>query len=240
MDVLVISGGSSRQRFDERPVSCREIDETPREELVGEHPDAAAPAADLYTGREHARIEAAVDDLEAVTEVTWRLLSPGYGVVGPEDELVAYDCSISDVDALRARADRLGLAPGEMTRRETRAAVARSVGMYEAVREALSTGPDLALIALPSDLLTGIGPALERIPDGTTAIAIAAASATDSLGDCHWLPATDTERTLLEANWVTLRGDLLAGLADGITSRSDLDRIAERPQRAYFTSLGMD
>jgi len=239
MDVLVISGGSSRQRFDERPVSCPEIDETPREELVGEHPEAAAPAVELYTGREHVRIEAAVADIEAVTEVTWRLLSPGYGVVAPEDELVAYDCPLSDVDALRARADRLGLAPGEMTRQETRVAVARSIGMHDAVRAALSTVPDLALIALPTDLLTGIGPALDRIPDGTTAIAIAAASATDSLGDSHWLPATDTERTLLESNWVTLRGDLLAGLADGITSRSDLDRIAERPQRAYFTSLGM-
>lgn len=239
MDVLVISGGSSRQRFDERPVTCRDIDETSREELLESHPETVAPAADLYTGREHERVKDAVASLRDRVDVDWKILSPGFGLVSASTELVGYDCPFSDVDVLRARAERLGLSPGELTRKETRQAVSRELGFVAQTRDALSDGYALALIALTTDQLSAVAKAFDRIPANTTAIAIAAASAAESVGECYWLPATDTERTLLGTNWVALRGHLLSRIADAIEDEEDLAAVRDRPALAYFRSLGM-
>lgn len=239
MDVLVVSGGSSRQQFDERPVTCREIDDTPREDLVETYPDRVAPAADLYTGREHERVKGAVRELRRSADVDWRILSPGYGLVGADTDLVAYDCSFSDIDVLRSRAEGLGLEPEELTRQETRRAVGRELGIHEQSRLALSDGFDLALIALPTDHVSVVAPGLDPVPAGTTAIAIVAESAANSIGDCDWLPATDTERTILGSNWIDLRGHLLATLAESIDGTADLQAVCERPGLAYYRSLGM-
>ena len=239
MDVLVISGGSSRQRFDERPVTCREIDETSREELLAAHPETVAPAVDLYTGREHERVKGAVAALRGCADVDWKILSAGFGLVDDSTDLVGYDCAFSDIDVLRARAERLGLSPAELTRAETRQAVSRELGIPEQLRQALTAGYDLALLSLPTDHLSAVAPALDPIPAGTTAIAIAAESAADSVGDCYWLPATETERTLLGSNWVDLRGHLLSRIARSLDGEADLEAVRERPALAYFRGLGM-
>lgn len=239
MDVLVISGSSSRQRFDDRPVTCLDIDQTDRESLVEAHPDRAVPAADLYTGREHETVASAVESLAEVAEVDWQIFSAGYGLVPADTELVAYDCSFTDVDVLRERAESLGLEPGSMTHVETRRAVSREIGVIEAFGTALETGYDLVVLALPNTYVEALGPALEEPPAATTIIAIAADSAVSSIGAAHWLPATDRERMLLTSNWVDLRGDLLARLAAAIEDEDDLAAICAEPSLAYLRSLGI-
>lgn len=239
MDVLVISGGSSRQCFDERPVTCRDIDDASREELLDAHPETVAPAADLYTGREHERVKGAVATLRECADVDWKILSAGFGLVEDSTELVGYDCAFSDIDMLRARAERFGLSPTDLTRDETRQAVSRKLGIAEEIRQALTAGYDIALIVLPTDHLSAVAPALDPVPAGTTAIAIAAESAADSVGDCYWLPARDTERTLLGSNWVDLRGHLLSRIASSLDGDGDLEAVRERPALAYFRGLGM-
>lgn len=239
MDVLVISGGSSRQRFDERPVTCREIDDRTRAELLDAHPEQVATAAELYTGREHELVSDAVATLRRTADVDWRILSAGFGLVDDSTELVGYDCSFSDIDSLRARAERLGLSPGELTRQETRQAVGRELGFHEQLSLTLSDGYDLAVITLPTDHLSAIAPALESLPAETTAIAVAAESAAGSVGDCHWVPAGNTERALLGTNWAELRGKLLSRLSTSIDGEGDLVAIRDRPALAYFRSLGL-
>ncbi len=239
MDVLVISGSSSRQRFDDRPVTCRDIDQTDRESLVDAHPEQAAPAADLYTGREHETVATAVESLESVAAVDWQIFSAGYGLVPADTEIVAYDCSFTDVDVLRARAESLGLGPGSLTNVETRRAVSRENGAIDTLESALADGYDLVVLALSSTYVEALGPALEEMPAATTVIAIAADSAASSLGAAHWLPATDRERMLLESNWVDLRGDLLERLAAAIDDEDDLAAICTQPSLAYLRSLGI-
>lgn len=195
--------------------------------------------ANLYTGREHERVKVPVSELRGSADVDWRILSPGYGLVAADTDLVAYDCSFSDIDVLRSRAERLGLAPNELTRQETRRAVGRELGIHEQMRLALSDGFDLALIALPTDQVSVVAPGLDSAPAGTTAIAIVAESAANSVGDCDWLPATETERTILGSNWVDIRGHLLATLVESIDGIGDLQTVYERPALAYYRSHGM-
>lgn len=60
MDVLVVSGCSGEKQFEESPIGCAENDLVNREELVGEHPEYAAPTAQRYTGPEHGLVREAV------------------------------------------------------------------------------------------------------------------------------------------------------------------------------------
>lgn len=239
MDVLVISGGSTRTAFEASPVACETVDATDRTALVERYPAEARPAAELFLGREHETVARAVGHLETVAAVDWQILTPGFGLVGPETDLVATDCTFADVGALEERARSLDLDTDGATYAETRQAVSRALGLHASVSGAIEDGPDIVLLALTGPYFEAIEPALYSIPEATTAIAIAAEGASGSVGECHWLPATDRERILLGSNWVELRGALLEGLAAGIDDVDALARIAERPSTAYFRSLGL-
>jgi hypothetical protein len=89
MDVLVVSGCSGEKQFEESPIGCAEIDSAGNEELVREHPEYVAPAAEMYTGPEHGHVRKAVASLREHANVTWRIVSAGYGLLAEDGEIAA-------------------------------------------------------------------------------------------------------------------------------------------------------
>lgn len=238
MDVLVISGGS-QTRDVETEVDCESVDETTREALVEAHPEEASTAEEMYNGREHQHVQHGVGALETVAEVDWQILSAGFGLITPDTQVVPTDCTFNDIDALRSRAAAFGHSPGELTHAGVRRAVGESLHVQQDLTDQLETGYDLVFVILSSNALEVVEPGLGHIPDETTAIAIAAEGAADWVGACHWLPATNTERALLESDWVTLRGALFERLVSGIENETGLRAIGTDPELAYFRSLGV-
>lgn len=238
MDVLVISGGS-RSRGEGTGVDCESVDEETREALVENHPDVATTADEMYDGREHQHVRNGVGALEGIAEVDWRILTADFGLVAPDTQVVPTDCTFNDIDALRSRAAAFGHSPGELTHAGVRRAVGEALNVQQDLAGQLETGYDLVFVILPSNGLEVVEPGLREIPEHTTAIAIAAEGAADWIGACHWLPATDTERALLESDWVTLRGALFERLVSGIGDDTDLQTISTDPELAYFRSLGV-
>lgn len=237
MKLLVVSGTSSRTRFDGEPVDCAEVDGSPLEDHLERSPDQVAPAADLFVGREHESVKRAVGHLEDVADVEWWIMTDGFGLVDASTEVLGTDCSFADTAHLRERARSFGLDPEEMTTAETRQAVARELGVRSKLEERAEEF-DIVVFALTTPYVEAIAPGLEVFPTGTTGLAIAAASVSGSLGDCHWLPATDRERVLIGSNWASLRGDLLERFVMGLDAAT-IESLAEHPGEAYFRSLGL-
>lgn len=108
MDILVISGCSGDKEFDEAQIGCEELDATSHDDLLGTYPGYVAPAAEMYTGDEHEDVQRAVVNVRACCDVTWRIVSAGYGLVAENERIIAYDCTLSDIDAVRDRAKQMG------------------------------------------------------------------------------------------------------------------------------------
>ncbi|WP_254279970.1 DUF6884 domain-containing protein [Haloarcula marina] len=227
MEILVLSPCSGDKRYD-GGLDCTTVDDTPRADLCKQYPDRVAPAADLYTGDEHSHVSAAVDALSDLATVDWRIVSAGFGVVQPDTPLPAYDCTFSEMDAVRTRASRAGYTVGDLTNAETIQAVGREKGIPQALEETLANEYDLVVVVLGKSYLLALDDALETIPETTTAVAFAAAGNNHLLGACHWHPATETERAALETTWTRLRGLLLREIAASATE-ADLKRAIEEP-----------
>jgi hypothetical protein len=61
-----------------------------------------------------------------------------------------------------------------------------------------------------------VADALTEIPEQTTAFAFASNGSKQFVGDCIWIPATETERQALETTWMALRGKQFSTLAANI------------------------
>jgi len=227
MEILVLSACSGSKQYD--PVlNCVDVDESSRTTLCQQYPDHVAPATTLYTGDEHWHVIAGVDALRELAIVDWRIVSAAFGILQPETELPAYECTFNDTESMRARATRMGYDGDELTNTETIRAVGRETGIPQAIEQALATNYDLVFVVLGKEYLLATGDALDEIPDVTTAVALAAKGNTHLTGDCHWLPATETERATLGTTWMRLRGELLREIATAATE-SDLERAVTDP-----------
>lgn len=125
MDVLVVSGCTGDKQLDDPPIGCEEIDSSNRKALLNQYPDYTASAKEMYTGHEHEVVSSAVSNMREHTEVTWKIISAGYGLLDEADEFVAYECTITDIGPVQERARRMGYAPDQFTHDETRRVVAR-------------------------------------------------------------------------------------------------------------------
>lgn len=230
MDVLVVSACSGAKQFDDVPIGCQEIDSTDRDELLGGYPDYVAPVAEMYTGDEHEHVRRAVANLRMHADVSWRIVSAGYGLLAEDEEIVAYDCTFSDIDSVRDRAKRLGHDPEALTADETRRAVGRKMNLPEDLRKTLD-GYDLAFVVLGQSYLVTVSEVLSELPDEVTVVAFASKGAREYIGDAHWLPATGDVRAALGTKWFSLKGELLGGLSESV-DESELARIAENPETA--------
>lgn len=231
MNVLVVSGCSDEKQFEESPIGCAEIDSGNREELVGEFPEYVAPAADMYTGPEHGHVREAVAHLRNHANVSWRIVSAGYGILAEDDRIVAYDCSFSEIGPVRQRVSRLNHNPESLTTDETRRTLGREKNIPGDLRREFSNGFDLAFVVLSEPYLVTASDAFDSVPESIAIFAFASKGGSKHLGDAHWIPATADERAELGTTWFSPRGELLRILAESV-DQNCLVRIVGDPERA--------
>lgn len=222
VDVFVLSACSGDKEISSPVVDCEDIDESSRTDLLDAYPDASLPAESLYTGNEHTHVKAAVDQLAEVAEVDWGIISAGFGLVGPETELPSYECTFSDDDSVRERAERIGWDTDTLTKAEQRQMVGEELGIPTDVEQRLEDEYDLAFVVLGEDYLHATGSALSSIPSETTAFAFAAEGNSDLLGDCLWVHSTDRERDAHGTTWMEVKGRQLRTVAEAVETAEDL------------------
>ncbi|MFK8214404.1 hypothetical protein [Haloferax volcanii] len=205
MDILVLSPCSKDKRYDS-VLDCEDVDDHPREELANEHGEYTTTASNMYTGREHQHVEAAVTKLREVVDVDWYIISAGFGLLRDETEIPSYECGFSDIESVRTRAERAGYDTDDLTNDETIQAVGREKEIPQAFSTVLNRGYDLLFVVLSEPYLLSAADALTEIPDQTAAFAFASNGSKQFIGDCIWIPATETERQALETTWMELRG----------------------------------
>lgn len=205
-DVLVVSNCSSEKLYEDSSIGCEEIDTTSQEELLERYPGFSAPASNMYTGVEHPYVKSAVANLRELSDVSWKIVSAGYGLLDETDEIMAYDCSTSNIRDVQDRAERMGYDLCERTQRETRQAVAREIGISSCLRKALGPKYDLVFLTLSTPYLIAISEELNDLPGRPNVFAIASNSAKPYVGEANWIPATDEVRAELGSNWHRLRG----------------------------------
>lgn len=231
LDVLVVSPCSGSKRYD-AVVGCGCVDEKSREKLVEESPRSVAAAAEMYTGREHEHILSAVERLSEVANVDWRIISAGFGVLSSSTEIPSYECTFNETEQVRERAERFGLDVEEMTNNELVAAVSRGKNIPQDLRQIFAEGYDLVFVALGSKYLIAAQEALTLLPEETAAFAFASKGSKEFIGDCYWIPATETERSHLGTTWLELRGRELLMLAQNIEDQQHLEQLQSSPRKA--------
>lgn len=238
MDVLVISPCSGTKRFD-AVIGPEEVDSRERRELSKEYPDAVTSAAEMYTGREHEHIKSAVQQLSKVADVDWRIVSAGLGVLSAGTEIPSYECTFNEIEQVRERAERFGLTVEEMTNNELVAAVSREKSIPQDLRQIFAEGYDLVFVALGTKYLIAAQEALTSLPEETAAFAFASKGSKEFIGDCYWVPATETERSHLGTTWLELRGRELLVLAQNIEAQQHLERLRSSSEKARELSTSV-
>jgi hypothetical protein len=229
MDILVVSGCSGSKLFDDAPIGCGVIDSASRADLVKEYPDYVARASEMYTGEEHGYVRCAVENLRKHADVSWQVVSAGYGLLDEDDEIAAYNCTLRDIESVMERAKQAGHDPEELTHDAARRVVARETNMVEDLGEAFDDGYDLVFIAISGPYYAAVSEALENIPAETTVIAFASTGSKKYLEDAYWAPATGEVRARLGSNNFRLRGELLE-IASENSNRSDLTELVQHPE----------
>lgn len=230
MDVLVLSPCSKDKRYD--PVlDCEDVDSHSREELVEEYREYTTTAADMYTGREHQHVKTAVNQLREIVDIDWYIISAGFGLLRDETEIPSYECGFRDIDSVRTRAMRAGYDIDTLTNNETIQAVGREKGIPQEFSTVLGRDYDLVFVVLSEPYLLSVMDALTEIPEQTRAFVFASNGSKQFIGDCIWIPATETERQALETTWMELRGKQFRKLASSV-DRPELEQLREHPERA--------
>jgi len=235
MDFLVLSPCSKNKRYD--PVlDCEDVNEHPRGELGKEHGEYTTTAADMYTGREHQHVNAAVTKLREVADIDWYIISAGFGLLRDETEIPSYECGFSDIESVRTRAKRAGYDTDNLTNNETIETVGREKNIPQAFSDVLNREYDLLFVVLSEPYLLSVADILTEIPEQTTAFAFASNGSRQYVGDCTWIPATEAERQALETTWMALRGEQFRELASSADKR-ELEQLREHPERAETLSF---
>lgn len=236
LDVFVVSPCSGSKRYD-AVADCERVDEEARETLVEEFPRSVASAAEMYTGGEHGHIQSAVERLSEVANVDWSIISAGLGVLSCGTEIPSYECTFNEIEQVRERAENFGLDVEEMTNNELIAAVSREKNIPQNLRQIFAEGYDLVFVALGTKYLIAAQEALTSLPEETAGFAFASKGSKEFIGDCYWIPATESERSQLGTTWLELRGRELLTLAQSIENQQDLERVQENPERARELSI---
>lgn len=230
--IFVLSACSGAKAIDP-VITCEDIDESSRTDLLDQHPEATMPAESLYTGDEHERVKAAVEQFEEIADVDWRIISAGFGLVHPDATLPSYECTFKDDNSVRSRVETMGYNAADLTRVERVRTVADELGIMTDLERSLANGFDVAFVVLGRDYLLATGTALSSIPEETTAFAFAAEGNRDLIRDCVWVPSTETERNALSTTWMKVKGRQLWNVANSMTTTNDLDNLTPEIVREF-------
>jgi len=167
----------------------------------------------------------------------WRIISAGFGVLSAGTEILSYECTFSEIEQVRQRAERMNLDVDTMTNNELVAAVGREKNIPQDLRQILAKRYDLVFVALGTKYLIAAQDALTSIPEETTAFAFASKGSKEFIGDCYWIPATESERSHLETTWLELRGRELLTLAQNIRNEEHFEQLRDAPKKAKKLSI---
>jgi|AntDeeMinimDraft_4_1070355.scaffolds.fasta_scaffold06112_2 hypothetical protein len=118
----------------------------------------------------------------------------------------------------------MGLDVDSVTNDELVEAVGREKGIPQGLRGSLGEGYDLALVALGTKYLLSGREALTSIPNETTSFAYASKGSRELVGDRHWIPAIEAERSQFGTTWLKLRGREFRALAKNANG-DELERM---------------
>jgi hypothetical protein len=228
--IFILSACSGDKAID-AVIGCEEIDAGARVELVNQFSEASMEAQSLYTGDEHEHVKAAVERFGEIGTVEWRIISAGFGVVQPDSVLPSYECTFRDDDSVRQRVENHGRDPASLTKAERIQVVARELRIPTAIGEWLDRSPDVLFVVLGQDYLIAADSALLEIPDQTAAFAFAANGTREQIGQCRWVPSTDTERAALQTTWTRVKGMQLRNVAETVSSVSELSTLSSEAVR---------
>lgn len=228
--IFVLSACSGDKALD-AVVDCGDIDDGDRASLVSNHPDASMEAGSLYTGAEHEHVKAAVERFDELATVDWRIISAGFGVVRPDTVLPSYECTFRDGESVRRRVKTRGDDPSAMSKADRIQMIAGDIGIPTEIEDWLAESPDILFLVLGRDYLIAADDALSSIPDGTAAFAFAAEGTRDLIGDCEWIPSTDTEREALRTTWTKVKGSQLRNVSENVSQVDDLRALSGRGYR---------
>lgn len=200
-------------------LDCGAVDESSREELVRENPEYVTTAAEMYTGREHQHVKTAVDYLREIADVDWYIISAGFGLLREDVKIPSYECSFSDIESVRTRAGQAGYDIDDLTNDEMVQTVGREKGIPQQFNQVLTQRYDLLFVVLSEPYLISVTDALTEIPEHTAAFAFASEGSKQLIGDCNWVPATESERQSLETTWMKLRGELFRTFAKNVSKQ---------------------
>ena len=230
--VFILSACSGAKAIDP-VVTCRDIDESARADLLDQYPEATMPAESLYTGDEHEHVKAAIEQFERIADIDWRIISAGFGLVRPDTELPSYECTFKDDDSVRSRVERMGYDSTDMTRAERILMVADELGIATDIERSLANEFDVAFVLLGKDYLLTTGTTLSSIPRDTSAFAFAAEGNRDLIGDCQWVPSTEKEREALGTTWTQVKGHQLRNVANNVRTTDDFTDLTSEMLREF-------
>ena len=223
--IFVLSACSGDKAID-AVVDCEDIDTGNRAELVNRFSEESMEARALYTGDEHEHVKAAVERFGEFGDVGWRIISAGFGLVRPDTVLPSYECTFRNSESVRHRVENHGRDPTSLTKTEQIRVVSNMLRIPTAVKKWFGRSPDVLFVVLGGDYLIAANSALSEIPDKTAAFAFAAEGTRERIGECRWVPSTDTERAALETTWTRVKGIQLRNVAGAISSAAELSTLS--------------
>lgn len=231
MDCLILSACTGSKSRSSR-IGCEEIDTNSDEVLSSKYP--TVPAEDLYTGREHNHVTSAYSQLHQISTVDWYILSAGYGLVNHRKPIVPYECTFrSSKQELVTRADRLDIDPTGLRKQDLIRAIAEAKNIPDDIMRIIERKYDLLFIILGREYLLAATEGLESIPDETVGYAFASERSAEYIGDCRRIPATETERNMLETTDIELRGKMFRTLMSKIETIQMLEEVRKDASSLY-------
>jgi hypothetical protein len=105
------------------------------------------------------------------------------------------------------------------------------LGIPTAIEDWLAESPDILFVVLGRDYLLAADDGLSSISDETAAFAFAAEGTRDLIGECEWIPSTDTEREALQTTWTKVKGSQLRNVSANVSQADDLMSLSGRGYR---------
>ena len=232
--IFVLSACSGDKAID-AVVDCEDIDMGNRAELVNRFSEESMEARALYTGDEHEHIKTAIERFGEFGDVDWRIISAGFGLVRPDTVLPSYECTFRNSESVRHQVENHGRDPTSLTKIEQIRVVSNMLRIPTAIKEWLDRNPDVLFVVLGGDYLIAANSALSEIPDETAAFSFAANGTRERIGDCRWVPSTDTERATLRTTWTRVKGMQLRNVAENVSSISELSSLSSEAVRELST-----
>jgi len=113
-----------------------------------------------------------------------------------------------------------------LTKVERIQVVARELEIPKVIEEWLDRGSDILFVVLGRDYLIAADSALSSLSDEIAAFAFAANGTREHIGECQWVPSTDSERAALQTTWTRVKGVQLRNVSGAVSSASELSTLS--------------